>query len=54
MTMTDEPLDVEIDGSGSGDGVRTLIDQLGAYAETLDVDTRYRLDVRLQEVERDG
>jgi hypothetical protein len=50
-----EPLDVEIDGSGSGNGIRTLISQLREYAETLDGDTRYQLDVRLQEVtDEDG
>jgi len=48
-----DPLDMEIDGSGSAEGVRTLADQLRSFVETLDGDRRYNLYVRLQEVDGD-
>jgi hypothetical protein len=53
--MTDDrgPTVVEIESSGHGEAIRTVIDQVRTFTETLDADRRYQVNVQLRKVDDD-
>ncbi|WLW38195.1 hypothetical protein [Halorubrum spindle-shaped virus-BLv25] len=44
-----ENTEIELDGEGSGNGIRTLVSQLQEYCETLDGSTRYEFEATIRE-----
>lgn len=44
-----ENKEIELDGEGSGNAVRTLVSQLAEYCETLDGNTRYEFEATIRE-----
>jgi hypothetical protein len=46
---SDGPLHAEISGTGTGDGVQVLVEQLAAFCEALDEEQQYELTIELIE-----
>jgi len=49
MPSRRDPLEFQLDADATGDGVRILADQLRSWAETLDDEARYTVDVTIEE-----